>query len=119
LESVKWRDQKLAAPGHTIPGRTPQQKQLATWVCRKVYDLRNDFLHGNDVEGKALLLNGKPVIDFAACLYRLALTGFLDLHFNVAMPAADQTEALAQFINQHSEFMKFQSAYESAISTAV
>jgi hypothetical protein len=37
LESVKWLDQKLAAATHTIPGRTPQQKQLATWVCRKVY----------------------------------------------------------------------------------
>ncbi len=85
-------------------------------MCRKVYDLRNDFLHGNDVDGKALLLNGKPVIDFAACLYRLALTGFLDLHFHVAMPPADQTEAVAKFIKQRREFMKFQSAYESAIS---
>jgi hypothetical protein len=64
-------------------------------------------LHGNDVDGAALLLNGKPVIDFAACLYRLALTGFLDLHFNVAMPPADQTEVVAQFINQRREFMKF------------
>jgi hypothetical protein len=119
LESVKWQDQKLAAAEHTIAGRTPQQKQLATWVCRKVYDLRNDFLHGNDVDGKALLLNSKPVIDFAACLYRLALTGFLDLDFNVAMPPADQTEAVAQFISQRRAFMKFQSAYESAISAAV
>jgi hypothetical protein len=119
LESVKWHDQKLAAANHTIPGRTPQQKPLATWVCRKVYDLRNDFLHGNDVDGRALLLNGKPVIDFAACLYRLALTGFLDLHFNVPMPPADQTEALAQFVNRRREFIKFQSAYGSAISAAV
>jgi hypothetical protein len=119
LESVKWRDQKLAAATHTIPGRTPQQKQLATWVCRRIYDLRNDFLHGNDVDGAALLLKGKPVIDFAACLYRLALTGFLDLHFNLATPAADQTEAVAQFINQRMEFMKYQSAFESAVATAI
>ena len=47
------------------------------------------------------------------------LTGFLDLHFNVAMPGADQTEAFAQFINQRMEFNKLQSAYESAISAAV
>jgi hypothetical protein len=66
-----------------------------------------------------LLLNGKPVIDFAACLYRLSLTGFLGLHFNVAMPSADQTEAVAQFISQRRDFMKFQSAYESAISAAI
>jgi hypothetical protein len=119
LESVKWHDPKLAAATHAIPGRAQQQRQLATWVCRKVYDLRNDFLHGNDVDGPALLLNGKPVIDFAACLYRLSLTGFLGLHFNVAMPSADQTEAVAQFIGQRRDFMKFQSAYESAISAAI
>jgi hypothetical protein len=119
LESVKWHDQKLAAAIHTFPGRISQQKQLATSVCRKVYDLRNDFLHGNDVDGAALLLNGKAVIDFAACLYRLALTGFLDLHFNVTMPPVDQNEAVAQFISQRREFLKFQCAYESAISMAI
>ncbi len=119
LESVKWHDQKLAVPTHTISGRTPQLKQLATWVCRRIYDLRNDFLHGNDVDGKALLLNGKPVIDFAACLYRLALTGFLDLHFNLTMPPAEQSEAVAQFISQRREFLKFQSAFEIAVATAV
>ena len=118
LESVKWHDQDLAAANHTISGGVPQQKRLATWVCRKIYDLRNDFLHGNDIDGTALLLNGKPVIDIAACLYRLVLTGFLDLHFDVPMPPADQTEAVAKFISQRREFMKFQSAYESAISAA-
>jgi hypothetical protein len=119
LESVKWHDHKLSAAAHTIPGRVAQKKQLATWLCRKVYDLRNDFLHGNDVDGKSLLVNGKPVIDFAACLYRLALTGFLDLHFNGAMPPADQVEAVAQFTSDRRKFMKFQCHYESAIATAI
>ena len=119
LESVKWQDQKLAAATHTIPRRTPQQKQLATWVCRKVYDLRNDFLHGNDVDGKALLLNGKP-----SSISRRASTGSHSpassiFHFNVAIPPADQTEAVARFVSQRREFTKFQSAYESAISAAV
>ncbi len=118
LERVKWIDQKLAVAAHRIPGRTAQQKPLAIWVCRKIYDLRNAFLHGNDVDGDALLLNGKPVIDFAACLYRLALTGFLDLHFNVETPSADDAEAFAQFIGQRRDFRKFQSAYEQAIAGA-
>ena len=115
LESVKWHDQELAARTYTIGGQTPRQTQLATWVCRKVYDLRNDFLHGNDVAAGALLLNSKPVIDFAACLYRLALTGFLDLRFNVPMPSATQIEAVANYINRRSKFTKFQSAYENAL----
>jgi hypothetical protein len=50
LESVKWLDPKLAAATYAIPGKQPQTKQLATWICKRVYDLRNDFLHGNDVE---------------------------------------------------------------------
>src|SRR4029077_4777852 len=86
LESVKWLNAKLSAAVHSIPGRNSQKRQLATWVCKKVYDLRNDFLHGNDVEAAALMISGKVAIDFAACLYRLALTGFLDLHFNLPAP---------------------------------
>ncbi|MGB8278916.1 MAG: hypothetical protein WCF20_13420 [Methylovirgula sp.] len=119
LESVKWRDARLAAASHTISGKTPQQKQLATWICKKVYDLRNDFLHGNDVEAPALRINGKEIIDFAACLYRLALTGFLDLHFNAPMPPSDDAEALGAFTSQRKEFNRFQSAYEDALLTAI
>jgi hypothetical protein len=117
LESVKWNNEKLSVATHIIPGKTPQQKQLATWICKKVYDLRNYFLHGNDVEGSALMLNGKPIIDFAACLYRLALTGCLNLHFNVPVPAGE--DALGAFINQRMTFNKFQAAYEDALLTAI
>ena len=119
LESVKWLNPKLSAAAHTIPHKTPQQKQLATWICKRVYDLRNDFLHGNDVDETALELNGKVIIDFAACLFRLALTGFLDLHFNMAIPPSDDAEAVSSFINQRMDFNKFQSAYEDALLTAV
>jgi hypothetical protein len=119
LESVRWRNAKLSAATHAIPGKPPQQKQLATWICKKVYDLRNDFLHGNDVEGSALMLNGKVIIDFAACLYRLALTGFLDLHFNVPTPPGEDAEALGAFINQRLRFNRFQAAYEDALLTAI
>jgi hypothetical protein len=119
LESVKWLNAKLSATTHTIPGKAPQQKQLATWICKKVYDLRNDFLHGNDVDGTALLLNGKVIIDYAICLYRLALTGFLDLHFKVPMPPKENAKAFGAFIGQRMTFNKFQSAYEDALLTAI
>jgi hypothetical protein len=119
LESVKWLDPKLTAATHTIPGKTPQLKQLATWICKRVYDLRNDFLHGNDVDGAALNLNDKPVTDFAACLFRLVLTGFLDLHFNVPMPPSENTEAVASFVSQRMWFNKFQRAYENALLKAI
>ncbi len=119
LERVKWIDAKLAAKVHIIHGRPPQKGQLANWVCRKIYDLRNDFLHGNDVAASALTLKDLPILDFAACLFRLALTGFLDLHFNVPMPPKEDAEAIAAFINQRAMFNKFQRAFEDALSAAV
>ena len=119
LESVKWQDAKLSTATHPIPAKVAQQKQLATWICKKIYDLRNDFLHGNDVEASALALNGKVIIDFAACLYRLSLTGFLDLHFNVAMPPCEDAEGLRTFANQRRRFNKFQTAYEDALLKAL
>jgi hypothetical protein len=35
------------------------------------------------------------------------------------MPPPDQSEAVAQFINQRMKFLKFQSAFESAIAAAI
>ena len=118
LEKVKWLDPKLAAATHTIPGRAPQQKQLAVWLLSKVYDLRNDFLHGNDVDQTALFLNGQAIIDFAACLYRLVLTGFLDLHFNAIAPAIDNAAAVSAFASERRDFHDFQTSYEDALLNA-
>jgi hypothetical protein len=119
LESVNWLNAKLSAPVHVIPGRNLQKKQLATWICKKVYDLRNDFLHGNDVEPSALNMNGKLIVDFAACLYRLALTGFLDLHFDEPEPSPEDPEALEPFRDRQRRFNKFQITYENALLAAV
>jgi hypothetical protein len=33
LESVKWLDPKLATATHFIPGKSPENKQLATCIC--------------------------------------------------------------------------------------
>jgi hypothetical protein len=119
LERVKWLDPRLAAATYTIPGKASQHKRLAAWICRRIYDLRNDFLHGNDVEASALKLNGKSVIDFAACLFRLALTGFLDLQFNIPMPTGENAEEIGAFVSQRMTFNSFQRAYEDALLTAI
>jgi hypothetical protein len=115
LERVKWLDPKLIATTHAISSKGTKQGQLASWICRRIYDLRNDFLHGNDVGTSALALNQKPVIDFAACLFRMALTGFLDLHFDPPTPASENTEATAAFVDQRISFNQFQRAYEDAL----
>jgi hypothetical protein len=122
LEKVKWRSNKLSEKVHTIDGKPPQQVQLAAWICKRVYDLRNDFLHGNDVDGRDLFLSGNTMIDYAACLYRLELTGFLGLQFKQDVAETEDAEATTAYRAERArfnKFYKFQEAYESALLTAV
>jgi hypothetical protein len=119
LEKVQWLNSALAALNHSGPGNPPQQKQLATSLCHKIYGLRDDFLHGNDVAGPALQLNGKPMIDFAACLYRLLLTGFFDLRFHKQLPAEGDAEAIGKYTAARIRFNSHQRLYEEALLTAI
>jgi hypothetical protein len=120
IERVKWLDPALGSATHDVViGKRTSQRPLATWVYKKIYDLRNDYLHGNDVEGPSLMLNKKPVIDFAACLYRLALTGFLGLTFGEPLPPSDDAEAMGRFISRRMDFNKPQKSLEAALLTAI
>jgi hypothetical protein len=120
IEKVKWLDPTLAAATHNVViGKKATPRPLATWVCKKIYGLRNDYLHGNEVAGPSLRLNGKSIIDFAACLYRLVLTGFLDLKFNEPMPPPDDAEATGNFISRRMDFHGPQKSFEAAILTAI
>jgi hypothetical protein len=92
IEKVNWLDPALAAAAHNVAigKKAPALSPLATWVYKKIYDLRNDYLHGNEVAAASLMLNGKAIIDFAACVYRLALVGFLSLEFSKPQARATQ-----------------------------
>ena len=117
LERVKWYDETLAERSYAI-GKPSKSRQLAGWIYRQVYDRRNDFLHGNDVEDSVLNLNGRLMTDLAACLFRLALTGRLDLHFDVPRPDAGDVQAFVVHHRQQMTFNKFQRAYEGALLNA-
>ena len=65
------------------------------------------------------MLNQNPIIDYAACLFRLVLTGFLGLEFTAAIPDTNDTEAIARFINERSYFNRYQRSYEEALLSAV
>ena len=58
------------------------------------------------------------MIDYAACLYRLELTGLLDLHFSQDAPDPQDTDATAAYMDERLHFNKFQDAYETALLTA-
>jgi hypothetical protein len=120
IEKVKWLDPKLGTAAHKVViGKKTSHRPLATWVLKKIYDLRNDYLHGNDVAGPSLMLNNKPVIDFAACLYRLVLTGFLGLEFGEPMPTSENAEFIGRFIARRMDFNEPQKSLEAALRTAI
>lgn len=59
----------------------PLRHPLPCWIYGKLYQARNNFLHGNPIPKNALSPKGTKngLFWLAPCLYRLALTGFLDL----------------------------------------
>jgi hypothetical protein len=63
-------------------------------------------------------LNGKPVTDFAACLFRLILTGFLNLQYSVPTPAGEDA-ATGALVSQRMTFNNFQRSYENALLAAI
>jgi hypothetical protein len=118
LEKVEWTLPDLAAVDYDI-GNRGQKKVLACWICSTLYELRNDFLHGNAVLAGALLsATKKPMIHYAACLYRLALTSFLPVTFPT-LPADSASNAIGKWMSERMSFRAYQRTIEGALRTAI
>ena len=82
LNHVQWLNQKLEIKDRTVG----KDKQISTNLAGAVYDrlymARNHFLHGDPVTAQTLMLEKRRmhVHLFAASLFRLALTAFLDVY---------------------------------------
>jgi hypothetical protein len=98
---------------------TNKTEILPCWIYGELYKARNDFLHGNPITGERLTVkhSRRSLYIYAAVLYRLALTGFLDLSFKTPMPSSEDTEAFAAYIGDRMDFRAYQSDIEAAIST--
>jgi hypothetical protein len=100
--------------------KTTQTKDiLPCWIYGELYKARNDFLHGNPVTAERLTVrpSQRSLYIYAAPLYRLALTGFLDLRFKRTIPSEDDTTALASYLTDRMDFRWPQSNIEAATST--
>ncbi len=64
------------------------RRPLPCWIYGKLNEARNHFLHGNPIPKKALSPKGTKngLFWLAPSLYRLALTGFLDLSVRRKLP---------------------------------
>lgn len=96
------------------------KRTLASWLYQELHQCRNNFLHGNPVERANLLLplSGRTILEYAAPLYRLALTAFLPLTYGKPIPPASDAQAFGAYIAEHMDFMDPQHRSEEAILTA-
>ena len=84
LEAVGWTNSDCTSPTHPAHAarRPPQNRILACWIYGELYKARNDFAHGNPVDANRLRLkSGRYLHYYASPMYRMALTGFLNLRF--------------------------------------
>jgi hypothetical protein len=98
---------------------TQAKEMLPCWIYGELYKARNDFLHGNPITGERLIVrpSQRSLFLYTAPLYRLALTGFLDLRFKRTVPSQNDATAFAAYVTDRMDFRSYQSDIEAATST--
>jgi hypothetical protein len=120
IEKTLWELQATADLAYDTGGKKKVKRTLASWLYQALYWCRNNFLHGNPVEHANLILpvSGRTVFEYAAPLYRIALTAFLPLTYGKAMPPSSDARAFGAYIADRMEFMGPQRRTEEAMLTA-
>jgi hypothetical protein len=96
------------------------RRTLPCWLYGRLYRGRNAFLHGNPVGPKTLQPGDLKVSLFwlAPCLFRLALTGALDLSFKKELPKGATAEQTGEFASARMDFDDYQMIAERALLRA-
>lgn len=120
IERTPWAEVESSQLIYDTGGKTKVKRTLASWLYQVLYECRNDFLHGNPVERNNLFLPTpqRTIFEYAAPLYRIALTAFLPLTYGVQMPSSEDARALGAYIADHLDFMGPQKSAEEALLTA-
>lgn len=98
----------------------PVQRTFASWLYQELNNHRNDFLHGEPVEPDQLNLPvpQRSILDYAAPLYRMALTAFLPLQRQEPLPPLTDAEAFGAAVALRREHEEHQKIVEEALQTA-
>jgi hypothetical protein len=111
---ISW----LVKPSETSKEQ-PSVGDTAICIVKRLYQCRNDYLHGNPVkiEGLKIGSSQRYVSDFAAPLYRMALAKRLDLPLKAPVLGLSD-EDLATYIVKHRSFEDRQMTFEKCILAA-
>lgn len=121
IERTPWALRASRQLAYDTGSKTkPVKRTLASWLYQVLYQCRNDFLHGNPVERGNLVLETpqRSIFEYAAPLYRIALTAFLPLTFPAQMPSSEDAAAFGAYIADHMSFTDPQKDAEEALLTA-
>ena len=122
LNQPRWLRKELNAQDRVVVHRKKSiQTNRAGVLYKRLYDVRNDFVHGNSVTADTLKEQvncGKSVLWFAAPLFRLALTAFLDLRISETLPETASDEDRRRHIARRMSFRAAQRLAEDAILKA-
>jgi len=120
IERTKWAITESEQLALDTGGKTKVKRTLASWLYQKLHNCRNDFVHGNHVEQNDLLIpsSRRTIFEYAAPLYRVALTAFLGLEYDVARPSIEDIQAVGAHSAKRMRFMEHQVAAEEALLTA-
>lgn len=101
LDAADWLDDRCREKVHPVKvGKSPAvDRTLASSLYHRIYALRNDFLHGNEVTADKLATESEaPLLLVASSLYRAALATFLQLKIPPIGDDADD-DAIVRYIN--------------------
>jgi hypothetical protein len=120
LDKVGWQSRETRARRYNANEagrRRTGRRAIARWLYGEIHRARNDFLHGNPVSERRLLIrrSGRQLFQYGAPLYRLALTGFLPLNWTRPAPSMQDTDAASKYIRDHMDFMEPQRMIERAL----
>jgi hypothetical protein len=120
FEQVVYLDRKVRWKKYSAYMGTKKpwpRRPLPCWLYGRLYRGRNAFLHGNPVSPKTLQPGDMKVSLFwlAPPLYRLALTGALNLSFPRKLPKGADANRLAEFANARMDFNDYQHLAERAL----
>lgn len=121
LEKVPWKMRENRTRNLKCRGRGKEnfdRRPLPSWLYQRLYYERNTFLHGNEIKKRQLLLpkTKRNIVDFAAPLYRMALTSFLDLRWKTELPPMEDVKAFAAACSERTIFDSYQREIEISIA---
>jgi hypothetical protein len=121
LDSIEWNNTACKQRTYSVYGEPADKLHtLPVWLFGEINRLRNDTLHGNPLPpGRLIVPPGKQATSmYAAPLYRMMFTAYLNLKLAPRKPVGGMTKYEAHRLDMY-ESGKYQRDIEVALGTVL